>query len=322
MCLVALAINQHRRFPLVIAGNRDEYFDRPAARLGWWQPQQAGSSEILGGRDLKAGGTWLGLTRPGRLALVTNIRAPGRVDPEAPSRGHIVPLWLTSQRTPEQRWVQIATLGYNPFNLIAADFEAGACWWGSSSHAAPMRLSRGIYGLSNGTLDAPWPKVLRLKAQLAGLLDAVPASRGPGRGNTAQGDLDDLITGLFAALSDRGTPADHELPATGVGLAMERVLAPAFVRTADGRYGTRCSTLVITQRVGTRLVTHMLERSFTSGPGLALLRHITLDDWPARLHERQAAAVSGRDRPAIAADTQRSSSPSPASACARAPEES
>jgi uncharacterized protein with NRDE domain len=299
MCLVALAIAQHRRFPLVIAGNRDEFFERPAARLGWWQPppgapadlagDAGAASEILGGRDLQAGGTWMGLTRNGRLALVTNIRTPGRQDPDAPSRGHIVPRWLTSPRSPDQRWVQLATAGYNPFNLIAADFAAGGCWWASSGHSAPMRLTPGIYGLSNGLLDAPWPKVLKLKAQLARLLDAAAALPGPGSApDTA---LEGLITGLFAALADRSGAADHELPATGVGLEMERALSPVFVHTADGRYGTRCSTLVITERTGQRLVTHMLERTFPGGPGLALLRHIVLDDWPVRL-EAQGPATA------------------------------
>ena len=96
MCLIGLAIDQSRRFPLVIAANRDEYFARPSARLGWWTPEGGGPA-ILGGRDLAAGGTWLGLTAAGRLAMITNVRDPSRVDLQAPSRGLIVPRWLSAQ---------------------------------------------------------------------------------------------------------------------------------------------------------------------------------------------------------------------------------
>ena len=102
MCLVAVAIDQHRRFPLVIAANRDEYYDRPTQRLGWWTPE-GGGPDILGGRDLQAGGTWLGLTAAGRLALLTNVRAPEQHDPTAPSRGEIVPLWLREARAARRK---------------------------------------------------------------------------------------------------------------------------------------------------------------------------------------------------------------------------
>jgi uncharacterized protein with NRDE domain len=292
MCLVALAIDQHRRFPLVIAANRDEYFDRPTARLAWWQPRSLGADTaagtgILGGRDLKEGGTWLGLTQAGRLALVTNVRAPGRTDPAAPSRGHIVPMWLTSTRSADQRWVQLAMSGHNPFNLVAADFPSGECWWASSQRTIPVRLPRGLYGLSNGALDAPWPKVRKLKQHMARLLTATEASSGATAG---PGAFDMLVSELFAALSDRDTAADADLPETGVGLELERVLSPVFVRTADGRYGTRCSTLVITERTGRSFTTHVLERSFPSAVGLALLRHVTLPGWPPRAAAAPAAA--------------------------------
>lgn len=296
MCIVALSIGQHRRFPLVLAANRDEFFDRPTARLGWWQPQPGDAQgpagqEVLGGRDLREGGTWLGLTRNGRLALATNVRAPHRMDAAAPSRGHIVPLWLTSTRPANQRWVQLAMSGYNPFNLIAADFAVGECYWASSERTMPQRLSRGLYGLSNGVLDAPWPKVVKLKQRIATALRAHGQAADAAAGATGGSSkvLDGLAADLFAALADRQGAADADLPSTGVSLEMERALSPVFVRTADGRYGTRCSTLVITERSGRRLMTHVLERTFPSGPGLALLRHVTLEDWPPA---RQEMAVS------------------------------
>jgi uncharacterized protein with NRDE domain len=273
MCIVALAIDCHPRFPLVIAANRDEFFDRPTARLAWWQAEGATGpgAPILGGRDLKEGGTWLGLNPAGRLALVTNIRMPLPPDAQGPSRGHLVPLWLQSQGHGEPPWDHLALPSYKPVNLLAADFVQGECWWASSLRTSATRLGPGLHGLSNADLDTPWPKVQKLKQRVAGTLDG-PAAE----------SLTTLANGLFAALSDSEVAADADLPRTGVSLEWERALSAIFIRSADGRYGTRCSTLVITEHLHGHRVTHVLERSFPSGPGLALLRHVTLDDWPSQ----------------------------------------
>lgn len=268
MCLSALALDVSRQFPLVLAANRDEFFDRPASRLAWWTPE-TGGPQILSGRDLQAGGTWLGLTAEGRLALVTNVRRPVLEDPQAPSRGQIVPRWLRGDLPADRFWPQVALSGHQPFNLIAADFREGDCFWASSEQASPRRIERGVCGLSNGGFDEPWPKVRQLKSRLA---QAVAAAE----------SVDALASQLFAALADRIVAPDDELPSTGIDKERERLLSPAFIRMADGRYGTRCSTLVITERVHKRLVTHVFERSFTSGPGLALLRRSTLKDWPPK----------------------------------------
>lgn len=294
MCLVALAIDANRRFPLVVAANRDEYFDRPAARLAWWRPDGV-SPEILGGRDNRSGGTWLGLTAEGRLAMLTNVRNPADVDAGAPSRGDIVPLWLRGDLSMDRFWMQVSLSGYNGFNLIAADLARGECFWGSNRARFPQRLERGVYGLSNAQLDTPWPKVERLKQQVRGCLrDAESA--------------EDLSEALFQALGDRTEIADEFLPSTGVPIEWERWLSPAFIRTPDGRYGTRCSTVIITERVRRRLVTHVIERTFsnTRGPGVALLRKSTLKHWPpsardladvtapAPLHAQPAGRASAR----------------------------
>jgi uncharacterized protein with NRDE domain len=281
MCLIGLALDASRRFPLVVAANRDELVDRPASRLAWWSPEGGGPA-ILSGRDQLAGGTWLGLTAEGRLAMVTNVRKPVLQDPDAPSRGAIVARWLRGDLPAERYWPLTAMSGHQPFNLIAADFRAGDCFWASSEQACPQRIERGIVGLSNGSLDEPWTKVEHLKARMQQGLDAA-------------GSVDDLAARLFAALADRTPAEDAHLPSTGIGRDRERLLSPAFIRTPDGRYGTRCSTLVITERVAKRMVTHVFERSFTPGPGLALLRRSTLKDWPPKY---QLAGSNEPDLPA------------------------
>lgn len=278
MCLVAVAIDQSRRFPLVIASNRDEYFKRPAARLDWWSPGPH-LPEILGGRDLEAGGTWLGLTAQGRLALLTNVRDPARIDAQAPSRGDIVTRWLAGDTTTDRFWMRTALSGYNGFNLIAADFHLGECFWGSNAHGHPQRLERGLFGLSNASLDTPWPKVTQLKARVH---DAIEASDG----------VDVLAARLFDALADRTVADDAQLPSTGVSKDWERLLSPAFIRTPDLAYGTRCSTLVITERVNKRLVTHVLERTFSAARGMALLRRATLKSWPPRYSDMGLAEAT------------------------------
>ncbi|PXW98018.1 uncharacterized protein with NRDE domain [Sphaerotilus hippei] len=278
MCLAAIALDLSRRFPLVLAANRDEFFDRPAARLGWWTPEAQGP-EILSGRDLAAGGTWLGLSPRGRLALLTNIRDPVRNDPKAPTRGSLVTRWLTGEQPPDRYWVHASLSGHNGFNLITADFSRGECHWMSNRHGYARRLDKGLFGLSNGHFDEPWPKVRRLKADLAAALE-----------DPAEPGAEALAMRLLAALACREGAPDDELPSTGVPLALERELAPVFVRTADGRYGTRCSTVLVTERVGRTLVTHVWERTFAADSGMALMRRATLRDWPPR-YEVQPVAV-------------------------------
>ena len=270
MCLVALAIDQHRRFPLVVVANRDEYFARPASPMAWWS-QGPGLPAVLSGRDLQSGGTWLGLTTAGRLALLTNVRNPARNDPEAPSRGAIVPLWLRGDLSMDRFWTRVALGGYNGFNLIAMDFARGEGFWATNTQGLPRRLERGIHGVSNAMLDTPWPKVVRLKHRLAVALETSTST-------------DALAERLFDALADRSLAADDELPSTGISLELERLLSAAFIRTPDGRYGTRCSTLVITERIDRRLVTHVFERSFGAAESdPTQLQHSLLKDWPPQL---------------------------------------
>lgn len=260
MCLAAFALNAHPRFPLVIAANRDEFFARPAAPMAWWE---VAGTEVLAGRDLSAGGTWFGLTRAGRLALLTNIREPGRQRADAPSRGALVVDWLRRDDDATRFAASLAP-GYNGFNLITADLARRDWHWISNRTPSAQRLPDGIHGLSNAALDTPWPKTLGLKAALASALAADPAP-------------DVLIERLFQALADPTPAPDAALPDTGVGLARERLLSPRFVRLPDpdapdlAVYGTRCSTVLVQEADGRLTV---VERSVAAdGRGTGEVSH-------------------------------------------------
>jgi uncharacterized protein with NRDE domain len=279
VCLAGLALDVSRRFPLVVAANRDEYFHRPAARLAWWTPEGQ-THPILGGRDLLAGGTWMGLTASGRFALVTNVRKPGPAIADGPSRGLIVPTWLQGRQPPDRFWVHVSLSGYAPFNLIAADFRRGECFWATNLRACGQRVERGVTVISNAAdIDAPWPKVQLLKGRLTETL------RGAGDETT----VDSMASQLFSMLADSEPAETSRLPYTGLDKERERLLSPAFIRTPDGAYGTRCSTLIITERAGKHLTTHVLERTYTGSDERPLLRRATLKDWPPK-YQAEAAA--------------------------------
>lgn len=274
MCLAAWATAQHGRFAWVLAANRDEFFDRPAAPLARWQPH-AGGPWLLGGRDLSAGGTWLAVSEAGHLALLTNVREPGqpRLD-AAPSRGALVvdalvqagaaaagPAELAGVEV--ERWLQAQmALPRHGWNLLLADLHAPAFWWASNRAAAPVRGDAGLHGLSNAALDTPWPKLVALKARLA---DAVAHAQ-------ATGEAAGLTAAAFAALADRKPAADATLPHTGVAPEIERSLSAAFIRMpAEGpaRYGTRCSTVLVAERTANGLVVTLTERRWASDGGAA-----------------------------------------------------
>lgn len=270
MCLAAFAIDAHPRFPLIIAANRDEFFARLAAPMAWWE---AGDVQLLAGRDLEAGGTWFGLTRAGRLALLTNVREPGRNNPAAPSRGALVVDWLASDQD-GRAFAQDMQQGYNGFNLVTADLVRGSWHWISNRAMAPVALAPGIHALSNAALDTPWPKTLGLEADLARALLTADTS-------------DDLAGQLLAALADATIAPDGQLPNTGVGLARERLLSPRFVRMPDpahpglAGYGTRCSTVLITAALpdGGRH-TRVIERTVDAAGRWAESVVHELRDWP------------------------------------------
>jgi len=227
VCLILLAWRAHPDFPLVVAANRDEYYARPSAPAQFWSD----APDVLAGRDLGAGGTWLGVTREGRFGALTNFRDPARIRPDAPSRGALVSDYLRSESSPAAFLAALPAVAsaYNGFNLLVAD-RCSLAWY-SSRADRPRHLEPGIYGLSNHLLDTPWPKVARAKSSLAFALRALPG-REP----------------LFDLLLDRSPVADAQLPATGVSVQWERLLSAAFVRSPT--YGTRSSTVVALDREG------------------------------------------------------------------------
>jgi len=239
MCLVLIAFATHPRYRIVVAANRDEFHARPATPSAWWD------EGFLAGRDLKAGGTWLGVNRHGRFALITNVRDPSRHDPDAPSRGAFVP-HLLSTREPLSAALPAqvqAGVAHNGFNLVAGDLRE--LLWGSNRAAAPAALEPGVYGVSNHLLDTPWPKVERTKAAFR-------------RWCQSDDEGDDLAP-LLALLHDTDRAPDAELPATGVTLERERMLSAPFIVGAD--YGTRCSTVLTITPDGDA---HWIERTFDS----------------------------------------------------------
>ncbi|MGO9990928.1 MAG: NRDE family protein [Steroidobacteraceae bacterium] len=228
MCLILVAWRTHPKYPCIIAANRDEFFERPTEAAHWWSD----AAQILAGRDLMAGGTWLGVTRAGRFAALTNYRAPQQKHTDAPSRGLLVTRMLKSVGSVEEDLAQLQRVGaaYNDFNLIFSDGEQLGVY--ESVSGARLTLSPGIYGLSNHLLDTPWPKVQKAKSRL----------------QAALGNLDDPIAVLELLRDDR--PAlDDELPRTGVSLEWERLLSSAFV--CGTGYGTRSSTVIRIDQHGT-----------------------------------------------------------------------
>ena len=241
MCLILFAWKVRDAYPLILAANRDEFYERPAAPAAFWDD----APDILAGRDLKAGGTWLGITRSGRLAAITNYRDPVSLKKEAPSRGYLVSDYLRSQESPGGYLYRLASCSgrYNGFSLLVGD--RSDLFFYSNRGGALNLVEPGIHGMSNHLLDAPWPKVNWGKQALEQLL---------------AGDLDPSPEALLDLLASRSRPPDDRLPDTGVGLEWERILSPLFVESPT--YGTRCSTVLLIDRQG---VVTFVERVFNGG---------------------------------------------------------
>lgn len=245
MCLILFAYKAKPGYDLILAANRDEFYDRPASPMHFREEDP----NILAGKDLKSGGTWLGIHRDKRFAALANYRDPAAHRNDAASRGEIITSYLGSTKSPnhfaEELKQQAAR--FNGFNLLWGDIRRIYSFSNRDGRILPV--SPGIHGLSNAFLNTAWPKVTLGKELLRALLKETFNNR-------------KTITpyDLFSILENRETPPDETLPDTGMGLETERMLSPIFIESAN--YGTRSSTVIIADESGRM---DIWERTFSRG---------------------------------------------------------
>ena len=223
MCLIFISLNNHPTYKLIVAANRDEFYNRQTAPATYW----ADHPYILGGRDLEAMGTWMAMTKSGKIAMVTNYRDPKNIRPKAPSRGKLVSDYLIQPVSPQQYLKELEPRAkeYNGFNLVVGN--PGELFYYSNYGQGAVEIENGFHGLSNHLLDTPWPKVTRVKKKFEFLLHSAKL----------QPEI------LLEALYDEQRAPAGELPDTGVGREWEEALSSLFIKTSN--YGTRCSTVVL-----------------------------------------------------------------------------
>jgi uncharacterized protein with NRDE domain len=259
MCLLVLAWQVHPRYRLVVAANRDEFHERPTAAMAQWPPPD----DIIAGRDLRAGGTWLAMDRARRFGIITNFRDLQSPAPGAPSRGNLIPSYLRNEAGAERylKELQPSAGEYSGFNLLLTDSDS--LWYASNRAEHFARpLPPGIYGLSNEFLDTPWPKLQRVRRRFDPRLS---------QGNEVSKDE------LFAILSDPTQAGINEkLPKTGLSPEWEQLLSSPFIRNED--YGTRSSTVVLLEPAGAVSLT---ERRFDSAGSVIAETEFSLhgDEW-------------------------------------------
>lgn len=225
MCILFIAVQKHPKFPLIIAANRDEFHPRPTQASHFWDDMP----DLLAGRDLNAGGTWMGVTRNGGVSALTNIRDPSRNNDDAKSRGELVTHFLNQNNTQEQylRTLESSVNDYNGYNLLYGNLLPLKLSVFNNHTLRHQILSQGYYGLSNASLDKPWPKIERGKQALADYCESHP-------------DIDTRV--LFRLLGDNTQADDKDLPETGVPYEWEKTLSSIFIH-GEG-YGTRSSTIL------------------------------------------------------------------------------
>lgn len=226
MCLIFIALNVHPKYKLIVAANRDEFYNRKTAVANFWNDQP----HVLAGRDLEAMGTWLGMTSGGKIAMLTNYRDPNNINAAAPTRGKLVSDYLIGKDSPGPYVESVARVGkeYNGFNLLAGTIDE--LWYYSNYQEGFRKLDDGFYGLSNHLLDTPWPKVIRGKEKLKPQL------------SVAEPDPEYF----FNVLYDEDVAPDEQLPSTGLSINHERALSSMFIKTNG--YGSRCTTVIMVDR--------------------------------------------------------------------------
>lgn len=223
MCLIFIGLKNHSKYKLIVAANRDEFYDRRTVPAAYWEDHP----EILAGRDLEAKGTWLGVTKSGRVCMVTNFRDPKNIHAQAPSRGKLVTDFLLGSSSGEKYLTKVEPHAkkYNGFSLIAGTVDE--LYYFSNYKDGITLLNPGLFGLSNHLLETPWPKVEKGKSRIQELLKSPSIHK----------------EDLFAVLSDEAISEDAHLPDTGVGLERERFLSATFIKSPG--YGTRSSTVIM-----------------------------------------------------------------------------
>lgn len=242
MCLITFAYKKHPKYELILAGNRDEFYDRPTRSAQFWEDE--GYPGILAGKDLKAGGTWLGIHKDGRWGALTNYRDPTIVKKDPPSRGELVIDYLTSENSAIEYLQDLSSSAqeYNGFNLLL--WDSGHFYHFSNQSKRMTAINPGVHGISNALLDTPWPKL-----------------------NSANNKMNELISSediekeaLFELLLDQSKAEDENLPVTGIPRDLEKAISSIFIKTEH--YGTRCSTLLLIDKNGK---VDFTERSYKPG---------------------------------------------------------
>jgi len=223
MCLIVFAYKSHPKYKFIFAANRDEFYDRPTEQADYWKD----NPELLAGKDLQAGGTWMGITKKGRFAAVTNYRDLKNIKEDAPSRGMLTLDFVNDNISAEKYYENIkpSLQDYNGFNLILGSVDE--LFYFSTHINGIKKLEPGIYGLSNATLNTDWPKVKKSKDVLSVLLknDEIHPWE------------------LLSILNDTRQAKEENLPDTGVGMEWEKILSSIFIQSP--KYGTRCSTALV-----------------------------------------------------------------------------
>jgi len=232
MCLILFSYKSHPEYPLVVAANRDEFYDRPTQPLSYWNR----NTNILAGQDLECKGTWLGVTLNGRFAAITNYREPHKNIDHAPSRGLLVSEFLSGTQNPEQYLADVQRRAdqYHGFNLLIGD--RATLYYYSNRGDGIVKLDPGVYGLSNHLMNTPWPKVEKGRRMFQTLLEKLEAE------SESESESMTSSDNLLKVLNGRTLPPDQLLPDTGVGMEWERILSPIFISSEN--YGTRSSSVI------------------------------------------------------------------------------
>lgn len=240
MCLIIAAIDQHPDYKLIIAANRDEFYARPTEPAHFWKEHP----DMLAGKDLKEGGTWMGITKQGKIAAVTNFRSGIGEAKNVFSRGLLVKNYLLNNYGAEEYLKEIRDNAgsYNGFNLLAGNQDE--IFYYSNKGEKIKKLEKGVHGLSNNFIDVPWPKVVRSKEKLSQLISENKIG----------------VDALFEIMNDRKTADKKDLPSTGIPKTLEEVLSPIFIKALA--YGTRSSTLLLIDRNNN---VRFIERNFNNG---------------------------------------------------------